>query len=66
MLLLKKRDVLKPSFQRVRFQVSFWRTPTNAGIIEFSEVQVKNCVWLFFSFYFERNYDVLRSKDPYF
>ena len=25
---------------------------------------VKLCVWLFYYFYFERNYDVLKSKSP--
>ena len=31
-----------------------------------SEVWNQNCVWLFYYFYFQRNYDVLRSKSPCF
>ena len=29
-----------------------------------SEVWEQNCVWLFYYFNFERNYDVLKSKSP--
>ena len=30
-----------------------------------SKVWEQNCVWLFYHFNFERNYDVLKSKSPY-
>ena len=33
---------------------------------EKSEIWKRNCVWLFYYFYFERNYDVLKSKSPCF
>ena len=47
----------------------FWGTPTHADITEFSNflLQLKtnvweqNCVWLFFYFHFEKNYEVLKS-----
>ena len=53
-------------------QVSFWGALTQADIIEFSnflvqlknsEVSEQNYGWLFYYFYFERNYDVLKSKS---
>ena len=31
-----------------------------------SEFWEQSCLWLFSHFYFERNYDVLKSKSPYF
>ena len=30
-----------------------------------SEVWKQNCLWLFYYFHFERNYDVLKPKSPY-
>ena len=27
---------------------------------------MQNCVWLFYYFYFERNYHTLKSKSPWF
>ena len=31
--------------------------------LQLSEVREENCVWLFYYFYFERNYDVSKSKS---
>ena len=33
-------------------------------LVEKSEVWEQNCVWFFYYFNFERNYDVLKSKSP--
>ena len=59
---------------KVRLKASFRGASTHADIIEFSNIllQLKNqrsgskTVWLFYYFYFERNYDVLKSKSPCF
>ena len=32
--------------------------------MQISEVWELSCVWLFYQFYFERNYDILKSKNP--
>ena len=46
-----------------------WGAPTHADIIEFSnfllQLWEQNCVWLFYYFNFERNYDVLKSKSSW-
>ena len=65
---------MKVTIEKVRLQFSFWGAPTHADIIEFSNslLQLKNqrsrrkTVWLFYYFYFEKNYDVLKSKSPCF
>ena len=36
----------------------------NFNFIGLKEVWEQNCVWLFYYFNFERNYDVLKSKSP--
>ena len=35
----------------------------NFNFIGLKEVWEQNCVWLFYYFNFERNYDVLKSKS---
>ena len=37
-----------------------------AGIKNCVKTVIKNCVWLFYYFNFERSYDVLNSKSPCF
>ena len=63
---------------KVRLQVSFWGTPTDTDITEFTNflLQLKNqrpgsktvCGFsnFFFFFHFERNYYVLKRKSPWF
>ena len=64
----------KKFVKKVPLQVRFWEAPTHADIIEFWNVslQLKNkmsgdkTAWLLYYFYFERNYDVLKSRSPCF
>ena len=50
----------------------FWGTPTHEDLIDYKtswcNLKVRglgaNCVWLFYYFHFERNYDVSKSKSP--
>ena len=82
---MRKSDLAKISILKVwkvSLQVSFWRSPIHADIIEFSNLLLnlnirglaaKLCHNSFrnknnrkYYFYFERNYDVLKSKSPCF
>ena len=64
----------KKFVKKVPLQVRFWGAPTHADIIEFWNVslQLKNqssgdkTARLLSYFYFERNYDVLKSRSPCF
>ena len=74
-LLLRKTHLPKfwlVQVWEIRLQVSFWGAPTHAHIAEFYnfllqlKIQVwkQKRVWPFYWFTFERNYDVLKSKNP--
>ena len=76
-LLLRKTHLPKfwlVQVWEIRLQVSFWGAPTHAHIAEFYnfllqlKIQVwkQKRVWPFYWFTFERNYDVLKSKNPCF
>ena len=71
---MTRSEVQFDKFKKFVSRPIFLGAPNQADIIEFSNflLQLRNqragnkTLWLFYYFYFERNYDVLKSKNIYF
>ena len=54
------------AFEELQLRQTSLNFQTSCCNLKIRDVAAKLCVWLFYYFNFERNYDVLKSKSPCF
>ena len=59
-----KKFVTRSIFGELQFTQISLNLQTSRCNLKIGSLGAKVCVWLFYCFNFERNYDVLKSKEP--